>query len=335
MQFELLSTLNLIKNSVLYVLSLSIMTLVPLLISIAFFTLAERKVMASIQRRRGPNVVGMWGLLQPFADGLKALIKELIIPYQANRFLFILAPCITFVLSLVNWAILPFSYNEVIADLNYGLLYIYALSSLAVYGIILAGWVSQSKYPFLGAIRSAAQMISYEVSIGLIFVIIALCAHSLNLMDIVYAQEVNGWFIVTLFPMAGVFFISIIAETNRAPFDLPEAEAEIVAGYNLEYSSIIFAFFFLGEYGNILLMSALFSILFLGGWLPLLSVLSFISPELWLQLKTIAVCYMFILVRATLPRYRYDQLMDLCWQVFLPFNLLYLLTLMFVFLLAV
>lgn len=335
MQFEIISTLNLIKNSVLYVLSLSIMTLVPLLISIAFFTLAERKIMASIQRRRGPNVVGMWGLLQPFADGLKALIKELIIPYQANRFLFILAPCITFVLSLVNWAIMPFSYNEVIADLNYGLLYIYALSSLAVYGIILAGWVSQSKYPFLGAIRSAAQMISYEVSIGLIFVIIALCAHSLNLMDIVYAQEVNGWFIVTLFPMAGVFFISIIAETNRAPFDLPEAEAEIVAGYNLEYSSIIFAFFFLGEYGNILLMSALFSILFLGGWLPLFSFLTFISPELWLQLKTVAICYMFILVRATLPRYRYDQLMDLCWQVFLPFNLLYLLTLMFIFLLAV
>lgn len=335
MHFELISTLNLIKNSVLYVLSLSIMTLVPLLISIAFFTLAERKIMASIQRRRGPNVVGMWGLLQPFADGLKALIKELIIPYQANRFLFILAPCITFVLSLVNWAIMPFSYNEVIADLNYGLLYIYALSSLAVYGIILAGWVSQSKYPFLGAIRSAAQMISYEVSIGLIFVIIALCAHSLNLMDIVYAQEVNGWFIVTLFPMAGVFFISIIAETNRAPFDLPEAEAEIVAGYNLEYSSIIFAFFFLGEYGNILLMSALFSLLFLGGWLPLFSFLPFISPELWLQLKTVAICYMFILVRATLPRYRYDQLMDLCWQVFLPFNLIYLLTLMFIFLLAV
>lgn len=335
MQLELIATLNLIKNSILYVLSLSLMTLVPLLISIAFFTLAERKVMASIQRRRGPNVVGMWGLLQPFADGLKALIKELIIPYQANRFLFILAPSITFVLSLINWAIMPFSYNEVIADLNYGLLYIYALSSLAVYGIILAGWVSQSKYPFLGAIRSAAQMISYEVSIGLIFVIIALCAHSLNLMDIVYAQEVNGWFIVTLFPMAGVFFISIIAETNRAPFDLPEAEAEIVAGYNLEYSSIIFAFFFLGEYGNILLMSALFSILFLGGWLPLMPFLSFISPELWLQLKTVAMCYMFILVRATLPRYRYDQLMDLCWQVFLPFNLLYLLTLMFIFLLAV
>ncbi len=291
--------------------------------------------MASIQRRRGPNVVGMWGLLQPFADGLKALLKELIIPYQANRFLFILAPCITFVLSLINLAILPFNYDEVLADLNYGLLYIYALSSIAVYGIILAGWVSQSKYPFLGAIRSAAQVISYEVSIGIIFVIIALCAHSLNLMDIVYAQEVNGWFIVTLFPMAGVFFISIVAETNRAPFDIPEAEAEIVAGYNLEYSSIIFAFFFLGEYGNILLMSALFSILFLGGWLPAVAFLSFISPELWLQLKTVSVCYMFILVRATLPRYRYDQLMDLCWQVFLPFNLLYLVTLMFIFLLVV
>lgn len=333
--FEIIAVLEQIFFYVLYGVSLSGMTLIPLLVSIAFFTLAERKIMASIQRRRGPNVVGMWGLLQPFADGLKAFIKELIIPYQSNRFLFILAPCITFVLSLINWAILPFSYTEVIADLNYGLLYIYALSSLAVYGIILAGWVSQSKYPFLGAIRSAAQMISYEVSIGLIFVIIALCAHSLNLMDIVYAQEVNGWFIVTLFPMAGVFLVSIIAETNRAPFDLPEAEAEIVAGYNLEYSSIIFAFFFLGEYGNILLMSALFSILFLGGWLPMVSGLTVVSPELWLQIKTVLICYIFVLVRATLPRYRYDQLMDLCWQVFLPFNLLYLLTLMFIFLLSV
>jgi NADH-quinone oxidoreductase subunit H len=239
---------------------------VPLLVSIAFFTLAERKIMASIQRRRGPNVVGIWGLLQPFADGLKALIKEIIIPYQVNRFLFIIAPCITFVLSLINWAIIPFSYTEVLSDLNYGLLYLYALSSLAVYGIILAGWVSNSKYPFLGALRSAAQMISYEVSIGLIFVILALCTHSINIIDIVYTQDVNqSWFVFTLFPIAGIFLISIIAETNRAPFDLPEAEAEIVAGYNLEYSSMIFAFFFLGEYGNILIMSTLFSILFLGG----------------------------------------------------------------------
>lgn len=335
MNFDFLSTLLFFKNTISYVLSLSILTLIPLIISIAFFTIAERKIMASIQRRRGPNVVGVWGLLQPFADGIKAIIKEIIIPYQANRFLFILAPSITFILSLMNWAILPFNYNEVIADLNYGLLYIYAISSLAVYGIILAGWVSQSKYPFLGAIRSAAQMISYEVSIGLIFVIIALCAHSLNLMDIVYAQELNGWFIITLFPIAGIFLISIIAETNRAPFDLPEAEAEIVAGYNLEYSSIIFAFFFIGEYGNILLMSTLFSILFLGGWLPLFTFFDFIAPTMWLQLKTVAVCYLFVLVRATLPRYRYDQLMDLCWQIFLPFNLLYIITLALIFLILV
>lgn len=315
-----------------YHLWLSLATLIPLLISIAFFTLTERKIMASIQRRKGPNVVGFWGLLQPFADGLKALIKELIIPYQTNRFLFILAPSITFILSILNWAIIPFSYTDVLADLNYGLLYIYALSSLAVYGIILAGWVSKSKYPFLGAIRSAAQIISYEVSIGLIFVIISFIAHSLNLTDIVYAQEINHWFIITLFPIAGIFLISIIAETNRAPFDLPEAEAEIVAGYNLEYSSIIFAFFFLGEYGNILLISTLFSLLFLGGWLPLIPIFYFISPIVWLQLKTIFICFMFVLIRATLPRYRYDQLIDICWQIFLPFNLLYLIGLVFLFL---
>jgi NADH-quinone oxidoreductase subunit H len=318
-----------------YVILLSLEIIVPILLSIAFFTIAERKIMASIQRRRGPNVVGIWGLIQPFADGLKALIKELIIPYQVNRFLFILAPCITFVLSLLNWGIIPFSYTEVIADLNYGLLYLYALSSLAVYGIILAGWVSNSKYPFLGALRSAAQMISYEVSIGLIFVIIALCTHSLNLIDIVYTQDTNqAWFVVTLFPIAGIFLISIVAETNRAPFDLPEAEAEIVAGYNLEYSSIIFAFFFIGEYGNILMMSTLFSILFLGGWIPACSFFPF-SPIIWIELKTIFVCFFFVLIRATLPRYRYDQLMDICWCLFLPFNLIYILTLMGVFLLYV
>ena len=243
----------------------SLLTLIPLLISIAFFTLAERKIMAGIQRRRGPNVVGLWGLLQPFADGCKAFLKELVIPYQAERVLFILAPSISFVLSLINWAVIPFSYEDSIADLNYGLLYIYGFSSLAVYGIILAGWVSKSKYPFLGALRSAAQMISYEVSIGLIFVIVALVSHSLNLGDIVYEQQCGGWFIFKIFPIAIIFFISSVAETNRAPFDLPEAEAEIVAGYNLEYSSIIFAFFFLGEYGNIFLMASLFSILFLGG----------------------------------------------------------------------
>lgn len=219
---------------------------------------------------------------------------------------------------------MPFSYEEVIADLNYGLLYLYAFSSLAVYGIILAGWVSNSKYPFLGAIRSTAQMISYEVSIGLIFVIIAFCSHSLNLTDIVYEQEINGWFVWTMLPLAVIFFISIVAETNRAPFDLPEAEAEIVAGYNLEYSSIIFAFFFLGEYGNILLMSTLFSLLFLGGWLlPFFGSAGLLSV-IFFQLKSIFICFLFILIRATLPRYRYDQIMDIAWQIFLPFNLLYL-----------
>lgn len=286
--------------------------------------------MASIQRRRGPNVVGVWGLLQPFADGCKALIKELVIPYQASRFLFILAPSLTFILSLVNWALMPFSYNEIVSDLNYGLLYLYAFSSLAVYGIILAGWVSNSKYPFLGAIRSTAQMISYEVSIGLIFVILSFCSHSLNLSDIVYEQELSGWFGFTMFPLAIVFFISIVAETNRAPFDLPEAEAEIVAGYNIEYSSIIFAFFFLGEYGNILLMSTLFSLLFLGGWLLPFYACSDLWAVLTLQLKSIFVCFLFILIRATLPRYRYDQLMDIAWQIFIPFNLLYLLVLVLI-----
>ncbi len=313
---------------VLYPVVYSLLIIVPLLLAIAFFTLAERKIMASIQRRRGPNVVGFWGLLQPFADGLKALIKELIIPYQTNRFLFLIAPCITFTLSLINWAILPFSYSEVLADLNYGLLYIYAISSLSVYGIILSGWASQSKYPFLGAIRSAAQMISYEVSIGLIFVVIALCAHSLNLIDIVYSQQRSTWYLFSMFPMAGIFFISSLAETNRAPFDLPEAEAELVAGYNLEYSSIIFAFFFIGEYGNILMMSALFSILFLGGW----GFHGWVLPVFCLQLKTVFMCFNFIVVRATLPRYRYDQLMDICWQIFLPFNFLYLLVIVCLFL---
>lgn len=311
---------------------LSLGLIVPLLVSIAFFTLAERKIMASIQRRRGPNVVGMWGLLQPFADGLKALIKELIIPYQVNRFLFLLAPSITFILSLVNWAIIPFTYTEVLADLNYGLLYLYALSSIAVYGIILAGWVSNSKYPFLGAIRSAAQMISYEVSIGLIFVILALSTHSLNLIDIVFSQESSFWFIATLFPMGAIFLVSIIAETNRAPFDLPEAEAEIVAGYNLEYSSIIFAFFFIGEYGNILIMSTLYSLLFLGGWLPC-CFFGWLSPVILLEIKTVFICFLFVIIRATIPRYRYDQLMEICWQLFLPFNLLYLMTLMGLFIL--
>jgi NADH-quinone oxidoreductase subunit H len=322
---NLLIFVNTILDCLLYLLVIIILNLLPIIISIAFFTLAERKIMAAIQRRRGPNITGYWGLLQPFADGVKILIKEVIVPSQTSRFLFLLSPCITFILSLINWAILPFNYAEKIADLSFGLLYIYAISSLSVYGIILAGWVSNSKYPFLGALRSAAQMISYEVSIGLIFVTLAYCAHSLNLTDIVYAQEVSHFFIITLFPLSIIFLISSVAETNRAPFDLPEAEAEIVAGYNIEYSSMVFALFFLGEYGNILLMSSVFSLLFLGGWLPLFSILP-ISPTFWFLLKTVGICYIFVIIRATLPRYRYDQLMDICWQLFLPFNLIYLLS---------
>jgi NADH-quinone oxidoreductase subunit H len=302
---------------------------VPLLLCIAFFTLAERKIIAAIQRRKGPNIIGYWGLLQPFADGLKLLIKEIIIPYQSIRFLFILAPCLTFILSLLNWSIIPFYYNEVIADLNYGLLYLYALSSLSVYGIILAGWVSYSKYPFLGALRSAAQIISYEVSIGLIIALVAFISHSLNLSDIVFMQENNNILILFILPIAVIFLISIIAETNRAPFDLPEAEAEIVAGYNLEYSAIVFAFFFLGEYSNILLISILYSIIFLGGWMPFLNIF---SPIFWLQLKTIFICFLFILSRAALPRYRYDQLISFCWFILLPFNLLFIITIVSYFL---
>jgi len=313
-----------------YMTLLSIVTLVPLLLCIAFFTLAERKIIAAIQRRKGPNIVGYWGLLQPFADGLKLLIKEIIIPYQTIRFLFILAPCITFILSITNWGIIPLYYTEVLADLNYGLLYLYAFSSLSVYGIILAGWVSYSKYPFLGALRSAAQIISYEVSIGLIFTLVAFITHSLNLSDIVFIQENNHMLILFILPIASIFLISIIAETNRAPFDLSEAEAEIVAGYNLEYSSIVFAFFFLGEYSNILLISILYSIIFLGGWMPLIT---FFSPIFWLELKTICICFLFILIRATLPRYRYDQLMSFCWFVLLPFNLLFIITIVIYFLL--
>ena len=248
-----------------YTLLLSICTIVPIIVAVAFFTLAERKIMASIQRRRGPNIVGVGGLLQPFADGLKAVVKELVLPAKAGKFLFFLAPSIAFIFSLLNWSFIPFSYSDTISDFNYSLFVLYAFSSLSVYGIILAGWVSQSKYPFFGAVRSSAQMISYEVSIGLVFLILGIVAHSFNFSDIVYWQEVNGWLIWFLFPVACVFLVSAIAETNRAPFDLPEAEAEIVAGYNLEYSGIVFALFFLGEYSNIFLMCTVFSILFLGG----------------------------------------------------------------------
>lgn len=304
----------------------TLVTIVPLLITIAFFTLAERKVIAAIQRRQGPTIVGFWGLLQALADGLKLVLKEVIIPYQANRFIFLLAPCLTFIISFLNWSVIPFNYNDVILDFNYSLLYLYMFSSLGVYGIILAGWTSRSRYPFLGAIRSAAQMISYEVSIGSVIVIFALLTNSLNLLEIIYFQENINLFAWFLLPINLIFFISIVAETNRAPFDLPEAEAEIVAGYNLEYSSFTFALFFLGEYSNIILMSALYVLLFWGGWLPLFL---FSAPIFWFTFKILCCCFIFILIRTTFPRYRYDQLMDIGWKIFFPFNLIFLIVLFF------
>jgi NADH-quinone oxidoreductase subunit H len=293
---------------------------VPLLVAVAYFTLAERKVIASMQRRRGPNVVGMWGLLQPLADGLKLLIKETIFPSNSNVIIFILAPVITFLLSLLGWAVIPFGETMVLSDLNVGLLYIFAVSSLGVYGILTSGWASNSKYAFLGALRSAAQMVSYEVSIGLIIISVLLCAGSLNLSKIVLAQE-DIWYVIPLFPVFILFFVSALAETNRAPFDLPEAEAELVAGYNVEYSAMGFALFFLGEYANILMMCALCTILFLGGWLPPFYILSFIPGPIWFGLKVSFMAFVFIWVRAAYPRYRYDQLMRLGWKVFLPLSL--------------
>lgn len=296
--------------------------IIPVLVSVAFFTLLERKLMAYIQRRKGPNVVGIAGLLQPFADGLKLLIKEPIIPGNANRYLYTLAPILTLLLSFMGWSIIPFDYNAVYSNINIGILYLFAISSLGVYGIILAGWASNSKYAFFGALRSAAQMISYEVSIGIIIITVLLCTGSLNLTEIVLAQK-TIWYIIPLFPLFILFIISAIAETNRAPFDLPEAEAELVSGYNVEYSSVGFAFFFIGEYANIILMSGLSVILFLGGWLPPfnLEIFNFLPGYFWFSLKTILVVCFFILVRAAYPRYRYDQLMRLGWKIFLPISL--------------
>jgi NADH-quinone oxidoreductase subunit H len=295
---------------------------VPLLISVAYLTLAERKLMASMQRRRGPNVVGFMGLLQPLADGLKLLLKEPVLPSSANTVIFLMAPVVTFLLSLIAWAAIPFNPGVVVADLNLGILYIFAVSSLGVYGIITAGWSSNSKYAFLGCLRSAAQMVSYEVSIGLIIICVILCVGSLNLTDIVLAQR-HVWFVVPLFPLTFLFFISCLAETNRAPFDLPEAEAELVAGYNVEYSSMGFALFFLGEYANMILMSSLCSILFLGGWLPPFDFILFhwIPGGFWFALKICFFLFCFIWIRAAFPRYRYDQLMTLGWKVFLPLSL--------------
>lgn len=297
----------------------------PLLLAVAFTTLLDRKVWAMMQLRRGPNVVGPFGLLQPFADGVKLAFKETIIPAGANKGVFLLAPVITFTLALIAWAVIPFGDGIVLADINVGILYLFAISSLGVYGIIMGGWASNSKYPFLGGLRSAAQMVSYEVSIGFVIVTVLLCVGSLNLNDIVKAQE-HVWFAIPLLPMFVVFFISALAETNRPPFDLPEAESELVAGFQIEYSSLAFALFMLGEYGNMILMSAMTAILFLGGWQPisLFGLLDWIPGPLWFFAKTFVVLFTFCWVKATVPRYRYDQLMRLGWKVFLPFSLFWL-----------
>ncbi|MBT6414870.1 NADH-quinone oxidoreductase subunit NuoH [Candidatus Puniceispirillum sp.] len=296
----------------------------PLLIAVAYLTLAERRVIGFMQLRKGPNVVGPFGMFQPFADALKLMAKETILPAGANKVVFIIAPMLTFVLSLVAWAVIPFGEGLVIADINVGILYLFAVSSLGVYGVIMAGWASNSKYAFLGALRSAAQMVSYEVSMGLVIINVLLCAGSLNLSAIIEAQR-GMWFALPLFPMFIVFFISTLAETNRAPFDLPEGESELVAGYFVEYSSMSFALFFLGEYANMILMSSMTVILFLGGWLPPFDIwpLNIIPSPLWFILKIMMVLFVFLWVRATTPRYRYDQLMRLGWKIFLPFSLLY------------
>jgi len=296
--------------------------LVPVLVSVAMIVWLDRRVWAFVQKRQGPNVVGPFGLLQSLADALKYIFKEIIIPSSSNKVIFILAPIVTMTLALIAWAVIPFSATQVLADINVGILYLFAVSSLGVYGIIMGGWASNSKYPFLGAIRSAAQMVSYEVSIGVIIINVLLCVGSLNLNDIVIAQQ-NMWFVIPLFPMFVIFFISALAETNRPPFDLPEAEAELVAGYQTEYSGMMYAMFWLGEYANILLMCAMGAILFLGGWLSPIDVYPFtlIPGAIWLILKILILFILFALVKAIVPRYRYDQLMRLGWKVFLPFSL--------------
>ena len=296
--------------------------LIPILVSVAMVVWLDRRVWAFIQKRRGPNVVGPFGLFQSLADALKYIFKEIIIPASSNKIIFILAPIVTMTLALIAWAVIPFGENFVLADINVGILYLFAVSSLGVYGIIMGGWASNSKYPFLGAIRSAAQMVSYEVSIGIIIINVLLCVGSLNLSDIVLAQQ-KIWFIVPLFPMFVIFFISALAETNRPPFDLPEAEAELVAGYQTEYSGMMYAMFWLGEYANILLMCAMGSILFLGGWLAPIEIYPFnvFPTPLWLILKILFLFILFSLVKAIVPRYRYDQLMKLGWKIFLPLSL--------------
>ena len=298
--------------------------LVPVLVSVAMIVWLDRRVWAFVQKRQGPNVVGPFGLLQSLADALKYMFKEIIIPASSNKVIFILAPIITMTLALIAWAVIPFGIDQVLADINVGILYIFAVSSLGVYGIIMGGWASNSKYPFLGSIRSAAQMVSYEVSIGIIIINVLLCVGSLNLNDIVLAQE-KMWFIIPLFPMFVIYFISALAETNRPPFDLPEAEAELVAGYQTEYSGMMYAMFWLGEYANILLMCALGSILFLGGWLSPIDLYPFnlLPGAVWLIFKILFLFILFALVKAIVPRYRYDQLMRLGWKIFLPLSLIY------------
>ncbi len=310
---------------ILYIIFKIILIILPLMIFIAYLTYFERRVIGAIQLRKGPNVVGPFGLFQPLADGLKLLTKETVVPTNSNKLIFLFSPILTFTLALVAWAVIPIDYDIVLSNINVGILYVFAISSLGVYGIIMAGWSSNSRYAFLGALRSAAQMISYEVSIGLIIINILLTVGSLNLTEIVLAQK-NLWFFIPHFPVFIIFFISTLAETNRAPFDLPEAEAELVAGYNVEYSSLAFGLFFLGEYGNMILMSSLTTILFLGGWYPPFDYdyLYIIPGFFWFFLKVCIILFLFLWIRATLPRYRYDQLMRLGWKVFLPISLLWI-----------
>ena len=305
--------------------SLKILSLViPVLIAVAMIVWVDRRVWGLVQLRRGPNVVGPFGLLQTVADALKYIFKEIVIPAGSNKIIFILAPVVTMSLALLAWAVIPFGENIYVTNINVGILYLFAVSSLGVYGIIMAGWASNSKYPFLGALRSAAQMVSYEVSIGFVIVTVLLCVGSLNLIDIVIAQK-KIWFAIPLFPMFVIFFISALAETNRPPFDLPEAEAELVAGYQTEYSGMMYALFWLGEYANILLMCAMGSVLFLGGWLPPIDTypLNVIPPPIWLMIKFFLLFFAFALIKAIVPRYRYDQLMRLGWKVFLPTSLVW------------
>ncbi len=300
----------------------SVFLIVPLLIAVAYMTLVERKIMAAMQRRKGPNTVGIFGLLQPLADALKLFVKETILPSSANLIIFTFAPVLTFLLALLSWCVLPVTEVSVYSDVNIGVLYVLSISSLGVYGIITAGWSSNSKYAFLGALRSAAQMVSYEVSMGLILINILICSGSLNFTEIVLAQQ-STWYVIPLFPVLIMFYISILAETNRAPFDLPEAEAELVAGYNVEYSAMGFALFFLGEYANMILMCSLTTIFFFGGWLPFLniSILCLVPSSVWFGLKTTVLLFGFIWIRSAFPRYRYDQLMRLGWKIFLPLSL--------------